>query len=181
MYNEENAGKRIINHLKDNLSVGLCSKAGYPGISDPGYRIISQAIEYGFPIDVIPGASAVPMSLLMSGLPSSSYTFKGFPPKKSGKRQTFFRIDVAMPHTLIFYESPQRLNSFLHDAEAIFGNRKACVCCELTKTFQKVFRGSLQHLIEQLTPLTLKGEISIVIAGNNKKFILPEAFEEDLE
>ncbi|MBN1984574.1 MAG: 16S rRNA (cytidine(1402)-2'-O)-methyltransferase [Chitinivibrionales bacterium] len=180
-YNESNSGRRILKFLESGKSVGLCSNAGYPGISDPGYRIIVDAIEQGHTIEVIPGASAVPIALLLSGLPTSSYTFKGFGPKKSGRRKTFLMLDKEMPHTLLFYESPQRLAEFLSDALAVYGNRKAAVCIELTKMFQQVHRDFLSGLHKYFSANPVKGEIVVVIAGNNTKFLKNENKEEEEE
>ena len=97
-FNEERAGSRILELLRDGKTVGLCTNAGYPGISDPGYRIISAALREGFEVEVIPGASAVTQALLSSGLPSSSYTFKGFLPKKPGQRKTSLLMEKDGPH-----------------------------------------------------------------------------------
>lgn len=170
-HNEERSAKGILKLLDEGKKVGLVTDGGYPCISDPGYRIVSQAIEAGHEIEVIPGASAVPVALLFSGLPSSSYTFKGFPPKKSGQRQNFFRMESELPHTIICFESPNRIADTLADALAALGDRKAAVCLELTKLHQRVHRGFLADLKETFANEQTKGEATIVIAGNNKKFI----------
>lgn len=164
-------GKGIIELLEAGKTVALCSDSGYPGISDPGYRLICDAIEKVINIQVIPGASAVPVALLLSGLPSSSYTFKGFPPRKVGPIQRFFELEKDMPHTLIVYESPMRLAKTLTIAEEVLGDRKAAVCIELTKMFESVSRGFLTDLVAEFTGHTIKGEVTIVIAGNNPKFV----------
>ena len=177
--NEGQAGARIIALLKQGLSVGICSDAGYPGISDAGYRLIVQAIEEGFPVEVIPGAGAIEPALLASGLPTSSFTFKGFPPRKPGVRRRFLEIEKDMPHTLIFYESPFRLAKLLLDALAVLGDRRAAVCVELTKQFEKVHRGSLSELAAVFQGQKVRGEITVVIAGNNPKFTLEDTDEED--
>ncbi len=168
--NEDRAGERIMGLLSNGLSVGLCSDAGYPGISDPGYRIISRAIDGGHTIEVIPGAGAVSPALLSSGLPSSSFTFKGFPPKKPGARKRFLAVEADAPHTLIFYESPFRVSKLLADAREVLGNRMAAVCVELTKQFERVHRGTLDELLLLFDTKAIKGEIVVVIAGSNPKF-----------
>jgi 16S rRNA (cytidine1402-2'-O)-methyltransferase len=172
--NEERAGVRILGLLGGGASVGLCSDAGYPGISDPGYRIISQAIAAGHKVEVIPGAGAVSPALLSSGLPTSSYTFKGFPPKKPGARRRFLEMDRESPHTLVLFESPFRVLKLLEAAREILGNRMAAVCLELTKRFEQVHRGSLEELCALFTDRTVKGEVVIVIAGSNPKFTAEE-------
>jgi 16S rRNA (cytidine1402-2'-O)-methyltransferase len=168
--NETQAGARIIGLLKQGLTVGICSDAGYPGISDAGYRIIAKAIDEGFPVEVIPGAGAIEPALLSSGLPTSSFTFKGFPPKKPGVRKRFLSQDADQPHTLVFYESPFRLYKLLASALEVLGDRRAAVCVELTKQFEKIYRGSLSELCAMFKDQQVRGEITVVIAGNNPKF-----------
>ena len=172
-YHEHNvpkAGKRILGLLENGVSVGLCSDGGCPGISDPGYRIISDCIERGFRVDVIPGPSAAHVALLASGLSTASYTFKGFPPRKPGPRKRFLEMDSGLPHTLVIYESPYRVGKLLADAFEVLGNRRACVCVELTKKFERVHRGYLEDLAESFHGRQPRGEVTVVIAGNNPKF-----------
>lgn len=169
-HNEEAAAKRIIGFLKDGVNVGLCSDAGTPGISDPGYRAISAAVSEGLRVEIIPGPSATTSALLFSGLPSSSFTFKGFPPRKSGQRKRFFEAEAELPHTLIFYESKFRIVKCLQDALAALGDRQVAVCLELTKKFERVHRGYLSDVIAELEAVTVKGEITVVVAGNHPKF-----------
>lgn len=170
-HNEDRAARRIIELLEKELSVGLCTNAGYPGVSDPGYRIVSQAAERGFRIEVLPGAGAVEAALLSSGLPSSSYTFKGFPPKKPGRRRKFLELESDRPHTLVLFESPHRLSKLLEDALEVLGDRMAAVCIELTKKFERVERGYLSGLCDRFRDVSEKGEVAVVIAGNNEKFV----------
>jgi 16S rRNA (cytidine1402-2'-O)-methyltransferase len=179
--NEAAAGARIVGLLDQGLSVGLCSDAGYPGISDPGYRIIPEAIGHGHEVVVVPGASAVDLALLSSGLPTSSFTFKGFPPKKPGQRKRFLEMEREAPHTLVFYESPFRIQKLLADALEVLGNRLAAVCIELTKQFEKIQRGTLQELCLHFRDKTVKGEITVVIAGSNPKFTFDQPEESDSE
>lgn len=173
-HNEEQAGKRILGLLAEGLSVGLCSDGGCPGVSDPGYRIIRDAHEAGHLVEILPGPTAVTTALLASGLSTASFTFKGFPPRKSGARQRWFEADAAQPHTLIVYESPYRVGKCLADAHAVLGNRRAAVCLELTKKFERVERGALEDLAEKFSEIKVKGEICIVIAGSNPKFLASE-------
>jgi 16S rRNA (cytidine1402-2'-O)-methyltransferase len=170
-HNEAAAGRRVIGLLDAGRAVGLCSNAGYPGISDPGFRIVSAALKQGHRVEAIPGASAVPVALVESGLPTSSYTFKGFAPRKSGQRKRFLETDCSLPHTLVLFESPHRVGALLADANAVLGDRAAAVCIELTKKFEEVHRGYLAELAETFSGKTVKGEVTVVIAGNNPKFI----------
>ncbi len=164
-HNEEQAGGRIVALLQAGQSVAVVSNAGTPGVADPGFTLVRRAIALGLPVTMIPGPSALIMALVLSGLPSHSFTFRGFPPRKSGKRRTFLAIDRDSPHTLIFYESPHRLRDFLADALAVYGDRPAAVANELTKLFESVRRGPLSELIAQLAETEPRGEYVVVIGG----------------
>ena len=168
--NEERTAERIIQAVQAGRNVALCSDGGYPGISDPGYRLIRRAAQDNIPYDILPGASAPAIALLLSGLSTSSYTFKGFPPRKPGALHRFFEEEQAHPHTLILFESPYRIAPTLKAAHATLGDREAAVCIELTKAHERVTRGHLTTLIPQFDAKPIKGEATIVIAGNNPKF-----------
>jgi len=114
---------------------------------------------------MIPGPAAFVMALVLSGLPLHSFTFRGFPPRKTIGRRKFMEIDKDAPHTLIYYESPYRVASFLEDAIAVFGDRPAALANDLTKMFEKVERGTLSSLHAQVEQSKLKGEFIVVIAG----------------
>ena len=176
---EESAGTEIVKALQEGRDVVLCSDGGYPAISDPGYRLIRQVIEAGLDFDVLPGASAVNLALVYSGLPTSSFTFKGFPPRKPGALHRFFEDEKDMPHTLIVYESPFRIAHTLKAALDVLGNREAAVCIELTKQHERVSRGFLEDLVAEYDGKTVKGEIALVIAGNNPKFAKDDETEEE--
>ncbi len=173
-HNEAAAGRKILKLLAEGRSVALCSDAGTPGISDPGYRIIAEAVKLGYRVRVIPGADAVTAALLASGLPTSSFTFKGFPPRKKQQRRKFFELEKAAPHTLICFESPHRLRSLLQDALETLGDRSAAVCIDLTKMFEEIRRGYLKDLLVMFENKKIKGEVTVVIAGNHPKFIRGE-------
>ena len=164
-HNEAQAGAKIMALLADGKSVAVVSNAGTPGISDPGYTLVRSAVEAGVAVTMIPGASAVVMALVLSGLPAHSFTFRGFPPRKSGKRQRFMAVDAESPHTLIFYESPYRLEGFLTDALAVYGDRPAALANELTKLFEGVQRGLLSELLTAVQSQEPRGEYVVVIGG----------------
>ncbi len=168
--NEERTGDHIIQAVQAGRSVVLCSDGGYPGISDPGYRLIRRAAKESVPFDIIPGASAVDIALLSSGLSTSSFTFKGFPPRRPGALRRFFEEEKELPHTLICFESPFRIAPSLKAAREVLGDREAAVCIELTKAHERVARGFLSDLIPQFEGKTVKGEVAFVIAGANPKF-----------
>ena len=173
-HNEESAGEKILALLAEGLKVALCTDAGLPGISDPGYRLVAACRERGLPVEVIPGPDAVATALVSSGLPTSSFTFKGFPPRKAGQRRRFLEAERESPPTLVLFESPHRVGALLDDALAVLGNRLAAVCVELTKMFEQVDRGHLAVLARSYRGRQVRGEITVVIAGSNPKFLGPE-------
>lgn len=166
-HNEDKAGQRITALLQQGLSVAVVSNAGTPGVSDPGYTLVRRAVELDLPVTMIPGPSALIMAVVLSGLPSHAFTFRGFPPRKSGKRRSFLAIDRESPHTLVFYESPYRLREFLVDALAVYGDRPAAIANELTKLFESVRRGTLSALIAQAEESEPRGEYVVVISGTS--------------
>ncbi len=177
--NEERVGEQLVAALRAGQTVVLCSDGGYPGISDPGYRLLRRVAQEGLPFDVLPGASAVDVALLSSGLPTSSYTFKGFPPRRSGVLRRFFEEEREAPHTLVCFESPFRVAATLQAACAVLGDREAAVCIELTKQHERVARGFLSELVRQFDGQPVKGEVTLVIAGANPKFARPAEDEPD--
>ena len=159
---------RILGLLAAGKDVALVSNAGTPAVSDPGFTLVRAALENNFDISAVPGPTALIMALVLSGLPVHSFTFRGFPPRKTGARQRFLSVDEESPHTLIFYESPHRLIAFLEDALSVYDDRLAAVANDLTKKFEAVLRGNLSELTEQLKTQKLLGEYTIVIAGKIK-------------
>jgi 16S rRNA (cytidine1402-2'-O)-methyltransferase len=168
--NEERIAETVVAAVNAGREVALCSDGGYPGISDPGYRLIRKCAQESVPYDVIPGASAVNVALLMSGLSTSSFTFRGFPPRGPGAIRNWFAEDADKEHTLICYESPFRVGATLLAAYETLGDREAAVCMELTKMHERVERGYLKDLAAKFADAKVKGEVAIVIAGNNPKF-----------
>ena len=169
--NEERITEKVMNLLSAGKEVALCSDGGYPGISDPGYRLIRACAKADVPYEVIPGASAVNVALLMSGLSTSSFTFRGFPPRGPGALRNWFAEDRDKEHTLICYESPFRIAATLEAALETLGDREAAVCLELTKMHERVSRGYLSDLVREFKGAAVKGEVALVIAGNNPKFL----------
>jgi len=167
-HNEQRAGERIEALLKQGKSVAVVTNAGTQGISDPGFTLVRRAINSQIDVTMIPGPTAFVMALVLSGLPVHSFTFRGFAPRKSVARCKFLAIDKASPHTLIYYESPYRLEGFLRDALQTFGDREAAIANDLTKMFEEVQRGTLSSLLEAVTQSKPRGEYIIVIAGMGK-------------
>ena len=167
-HNEQRAGDRIEELLRQGQSVAVVTDAGTPGIADPGFTLVRRAVAANIEVTMIPGPTALIMALVLSGLPVHSFTFRGFPPRKSVGRRKFMQIDKEAPHTLIFYESPYRLDDFLEDAFAVYGDRQAAIANDLTKMFEKVERGTLSTLLSASKQIKHKGEFIIVISGFGK-------------
>jgi 16S rRNA (cytidine1402-2'-O)-methyltransferase len=163
-HNAAEAGPRLIEALEAGRSVALVSDAGTPLVSDPGYRLVEQAQEHGIRVVPIPGPSAVLAALTASGLPSDTFMFAGFLPVKDGQRRGRLSELIAVPGTLIFFESPRRLADTLVAMAEVYGDRPAAIGRELTKTFEEMRTGTLPalaaHYAEAPTP---KGEIVICV------------------
>jgi 16S rRNA (cytidine1402-2'-O)-methyltransferase len=169
-HNERRRLPRVIQALEDGQTVVVASDAGTPLVSDPGFVLVREAAARQIPVTALPGASAVLVALVVSGLPPFPFTFGGFPPPKGGKRRTFFKRFAELDHTLIFFEAPHRLLASLQDAAEIFGERPAAMCRELTKVHEEVLRGSLQELHDELAERpSIKGEVVVVIGVPDKE------------
>jgi 16S rRNA (cytidine1402-2'-O)-methyltransferase len=175
--NEERISNIVIDAVNAGKEVVLCSDGGHLGISDPGFRLIRACAKGGVPYDVVPGACAVEVALLSSGLSTSSCTFRGFPPRGPGAIRNWFAEDKDKEHTLICYESPFRIAETLKAAYDVLGDREAAVCIELTKLHERVSRGYLADLVREFDGVKVKGEVALVIAGSNPKFIRGERAE----
>jgi 16S rRNA (cytidine1402-2'-O)-methyltransferase len=158
----------LISKMNDGVDVAIVSDAGTPGISDPGYVLISKAIAEGIEIIPIPGASAVVTALSVSGLPTDSFAFYGFLPSRSGKRKQFLSTIRDEAKTLVFYESPKRLIESLRDIGEVLGNRNVVALREMTKVFEEVMRGTVREVIDQLQGRAVKGEVTLVIGRGDK-------------
>jgi 16S rRNA (cytidine1402-2'-O)-methyltransferase len=164
-HNERTAGARVLAVLRSGKSVALVTSAGTPGVCDPGFTLVREAIEGEIPVTMVPGPSAVIMALVLSGLPVHSFTFRGFPPRKGGPRRRFFEVDRDAPHTLIYYESPYRLEAMLRDALAVFGDRRCALANDLTKRFELVQRATLAQIVDLVAGSEPRGEYTVVVAG----------------
>jgi 16S rRNA (cytidine1402-2'-O)-methyltransferase len=165
-HNAAQAGTKLVAALGEGRSVALVSDAGTPLVSDPGYRLVGQALAAGHRVIPIPGASAVLAALTASGLPSDAFLFAGFLPVKDGQRRKRLEALKAVPATLVFYESPRRTaDSLAAMADMLGGDRGATVGRELTKAFEEVRRGTLADLARAyLAGETPKGEVVICVA-----------------
>lgn len=179
--NETRALPKVMEHLMAGENVAIVTDAGSPSISDPGFILVREALANHIEITAVPGPTALVTALTLSGLPVHSFTFRGFPPRKSGQRQHFFEIDKESPHTLIFYESPHRLLAFLKDALAVYGDRSIAVCNDLTKKFELIDRGRISDMIQKYSSEESRGEYCIVINADGSKVEFDPMFSESDE
>lgn len=163
-HNEVSASNEVIKKILSGSKVAYMSDAGYPCISDPGSRLVKLALENGINVSAISGPNAALNALVASGLCENHFYFHGFLDAKESVRLEELRELLKRKETLIFYESPHRIQKTLIDMLAILGNRKACIARELTKKHEEMIRGGLEELSE-IDPETLKGEMVIVVEG----------------
>ena len=166
-HNEKQVAERIIGMLRAGQSVALVSDAGTPAISDPGFVLVRRALAEDLPITAIPGPAALIPALILSGLAVHAFTYRGFPPRKSGARQRWLAQDLHTPHTLIFYESPYRIAALVADAITVYGDRPAALANDLTKFHEVVWRGRLSDIQRTLAGRSIKGEFVLLVAGND--------------
>jgi len=165
-HNEHKVVQELVKEINSGREVALISDAGTPGISDPGYLLIREAISNNVNVTCLPGATAFVPALVASGLPCNEFSFYGFLPQKKG-RQTKLRALADEEKTFVLYESPFRLVKLLEELAQVFGNnRLASVSRELSKMFEENKRGSLQELIKHFSQKPVKGEIVVVVQGN---------------
>ena len=163
-HNGDQMRPRLIEALKAGKSVAYASEAGTPLVADPGFQLARAAIDAGLTVLAAPGPSALLCALSVSGLPTDRFFFAGFLPPKSAARKSALRDLAQVPGSIIFYESPRRIEACLRDMiETLGPKRQAAICRELTKRFEEILRGTLAELSESLTGRDLKGEIVVVV------------------
>ena len=166
-FNESRKLSLVISKIKDGNNIVLSSDAGMPLISDPGYKLVNECLKNDIMIDVVPGPSSIITAIVTSGLATNNFYFAGFPIKKKQARINSLSKLVELNTTIIWFESPKRILSFLNELVSVFGNRQAVIARELTKLYQEILRNDLVSLISQLEKKTsLKGEYVILIEGN---------------
>jgi 16S rRNA (cytidine1402-2'-O)-methyltransferase len=164
--NESDRTQEILSLLREGKEVLVVTDAGMPTISDPGFRLMRDAIAEKLPTIVIPGPSAPTMAIALSGLPTDRFTFEGFAPRAHGARTSFYESLRFEERTMVIFEAPHRLHESLVDAAAILGaDRAAAICREMTKTYEETIRGPLSELIAWAAGREVLGEITLVIAG----------------
>ena len=164
--NEKDRTLEILTLLRQGREVLVVTDAGMPTISDPGFRLMRDAIAENLQTIVIPGPSAPTMAIALSGLPTDRFTFEGFAPRAQGARRGFYEKLRFEERTMVVFEAPHRLLEALIDAAAIFGeDRKAAICREMTKTYEETIRGTIAELITWAQSREILGEITLVFAG----------------
>jgi 16S rRNA (cytidine1402-2'-O)-methyltransferase len=168
-FNEHGTSAAVIDRLLSGQNVALISDAGTPGISDPGFFLVREAVRAGIEVVTLPGATALIPALVSSGLPCDRFTFEGFLPQKKGRQS---RIEALREETrtMVFYESPYRVLKTLQQLAEVFGvDRQASACREISKIHEESVRGSLQELIEHFTATEPRGEFVLVVAGRQQE------------
>lgn len=163
--NRERAGRLIVERLERGDDVALVSDAGTPGISDPGNHLVALCIERGITVEAQPGPNAALTALVVSGLPTRRFAFEGFLPRKQGARRRALEELAGDERTLVFYESPARVDETLADIAEVLGNRRMALARELTKKFEQVLRGTVSEVMEAIGSSGARGEIVLVVEG----------------
>ena len=168
-FNEHGTSAGIVERLKAGQTVALVSDTGTPGISDPGFFLVREAVGAGIDVQCLPGATAFVPALVASGLPDDRFCFEGFLPQKKG-RQTRLLALADETRTMVFYESPHRLVKTLGQlAETLGADRPACVAREISKVHEECVRGTLEELVAHFSQTPPKGEIVIIVGGREEK------------
>ncbi len=165
-HNERNRTPQILARLQQGDRIALVSEAGMPLISDPGFHIVSAAIEHNIEVCPVPGPDAVTTALSLSGISAADFRFIGFPPRKTGARTRLFEQFKQAAYAVVFFESPHRIVETLNDIQTALGDRHIAVCKDLTKHTQHIYRGTAQELSEEISQQDKpRGELAIVIEG----------------
>jgi 16S rRNA (cytidine1402-2'-O)-methyltransferase len=167
-YHEHNEAARtaeLVDRLAQGENVALITDAGTPGLSDPGLRLIRECIRRELPFTMVPGPSAILIALVGSGFSTEKFSFRGFLPVKSGRRERELRIAAEREETTLFFESPYRLLKTLNACSIIIPERQLCVARELTKKFEEFRRGTAAELLAHYEAHPAKGEIVVVLSG----------------
>ncbi len=168
-FNEQKRSGQLMDELLAGRTVAVITDAGSPGISDPAYRVVRAAIDNGIEVVALPGPTSVIPALTASGLPTDRFFFEGFLPHKSGARRTRLGQLLDFEHTLVFFESPFRIEKSLRDVLEVLGDRRACVAREISKLHEEYLRGTVTEILKQIGGRKVKGEIVIVVAGLDRK------------
>ena len=164
-HNERSRTTSLLDRVDAGETVVLVSDAGTPGMADPGFRLVHEAVERGLTVDAVPGPNAAIHALVLSGLPLDRFTFEGFLPRKGGARSRRLAELADDPRTLIFYVAPHRAAEDLAAMAEAFGDRPAALARELTKLHEQVLRGPLTQLAAHAADQGVRGEVTVVVSG----------------
>jgi len=168
-FNEHAEVERLVERLEAGETMALVSDAGTPGISDPGFLIVRECVKAGVKVECLPGATALVPAVVCSGLPCDRFAFEGFLPQKKGRASRLAALKEEQ-RTMVFYESPYRLQKTLEQMTDTFGgDRQAAVCREISKIHEECLRGTVEQLAAHYREHEAKGECVIVVAGKNEK------------
>ena len=168
-HNQRTKGPELVEALKSGRSVALVTNAGTPAISDPGVFLVSKALKQGVRVLPVPGPSAVTAALSASGMRADTFLFCGFLSHRSGKRRKELETLKPLSHTLVFFEAPHRLKGMLEDLKEVLGDRSMVLHKEMTKLFEGAVEGSVTSVLSRLSEEDIRGEYTLVVAGNEKK------------
>ena len=158
--------RRLLERIQRGEEVALVSDAGTPAVADPGYRLITEALDRGIPVTAVPGPSVVTAALCVAGLPTDAFYFGGFLPRRAAARRRRLAELAGRPETLVLYETPHRLRACLEEMAEILGDRRLAVARELTKLHEEVFRGRIREAAEHFAAAPrVRGEITLVVEG----------------
>ncbi len=178
-HNEYKNREKLLTYLENGKNIGVVSDRGTPVISDPGYELTKCAIENGYNVVALPGANALIPALIVSGLETKPFSFYGFLNSKESKRKKELEELKNKKETMIFYESPFRIEKMLENAEKILGNRKISISREISKRYEEIYRGSISDVKRQM--IDVKGELVVVIEGNKEKEESTLSIEEQIQ
>jgi len=164
-HNKHEKAPVLVQRMREGQSVALVTDAGTPLVSDPGYFLVNEVHRAGLPVVAVPGPSAAVAALSVAGLPTDAFTFVGYLSNRSAARRRRLEALADLPHTLVLFESPHRLVKCLSDIRDVLGEREVAVCRELTKRHEEVVRGPVSEVLAAFGKGTVRGEVTLVVAG----------------
>jgi 16S rRNA (cytidine1402-2'-O)-methyltransferase len=172
----------LVKQLKVGKNIALVSDAGTPTLSDPGFRLVQEAVQAGVSVVPIPGPSALAAVLSVSGLPTDRFAFEGFLPAKKRERREKLQSLRTEPRTLVFYEAPHRIGEALEDMAELFGARQVVLGREVTKVYEEFIRGSIGDVIREIAGKEIRGEITLVVSGSaGEKIALEDSLRAEIQ
>ncbi|MDD2670908.1 MAG: 16S rRNA (cytidine(1402)-2'-O)-methyltransferase [Syntrophales bacterium] len=177
-WNESRKTEYVLSRLEEGEDVAYVTDAGTPGVSDPGFVLVREALAGGYTVVPVPGVTAAVAALSIAGLPMDSYVFFAFLPAREGKKRKFLESIRDEEKTMVFYESPRRLEETLRMMAGIFGDRPAVVARELTKMHEETIRGTIAEVLDRIAVREIRGEVTLIVGGKERG--APEISEEGL-